>query len=208
MTDTLEIINETRFLQTETVPKDTIVITKKIIYRSCDYFNEIIPDDRNLIYCKNGGFMSKYCPKCMHNFSDAFDECVYCGSELQDGTIEVEVEDIQIEKQIHEMTDTEILEKYSDYKIRIEKQLGRNMTDAEFLNGIKEARRDSLNLKVEKYLADNQDDQNHIPKCPTCSSTDIKKISGLSKIVSVSMWGIFSQKVHKQWHCNNCDSEW
>lgn len=48
----------------------------------------------------------------------------------------------------------------------------------------------------------------NVPKCPTCSSTDIKKISGLSKAGSVAMWGIFSRKVHKQWHCNNCGSEW
>lgn len=48
----------------------------------------------------------------------------------------------------------------------------------------------------------------HIPKCPTCGSPNIKKISGLSKAGSVAMWGLFSRKVHKQWHCNNCGSEW
>lgn len=50
--------------------------------------------------------------------------------------------------------------------------------------------------------------QSNTPKCPTCSSTNIKKISGLSKAGSVAMWGIFSRKVHKQWHCNSCGSEW
>lgn len=48
----------------------------------------------------------------------------------------------------------------------------------------------------------------NVPKCPTCQSTNIKKISEMSKIGSVAMWGIFSRKVHKQWHCNNCGSEW
>jgi hypothetical protein len=51
-------------------------------------------------------------------------------------------------------------------------------------------------------------DETHIPKCPTCGSTDIKKISGISKATSVALWGILSQKVKKQWHCNNCSSEW
>ena len=46
------------------------------------------------------------------------------------------------------------------------------------------------------------------PKCPTCQSTNIKKISGLSKAGSVAMFGIFSQKVKKQMHCNNCGYEW
>ena len=50
--------------------------------------------------------------------------------------------------------------------------------------------------------------QSNTPKCPTCSSTNIKKISGLSKAGSVAMWGIFSRKIHKQWHCNSCGSEW
>lgn len=48
----------------------------------------------------------------------------------------------------------------------------------------------------------------NVPKCPTCGSHNINKISGLSKAGSVAMWGIFSRKVHKQWHCNNCGSEW
>lgn len=46
------------------------------------------------------------------------------------------------------------------------------------------------------------------PHCPTCNSTNVKKISGLSKAGSVAMWGIFSQKVKKQMHCNNCGYEW
>ena len=45
------------------------------------------------------------------------------------------------------------------------------------------------------------------PHCPTCNSTNIKKISGLSKAGSVAMFGIFSQKVKKQWHCNGCGSD-
>lgn len=46
------------------------------------------------------------------------------------------------------------------------------------------------------------------PHCPTCNSTNIKKISGLSKAGSVAIFGIFSQKVKKQMHCNNCGYEW
>lgn len=48
----------------------------------------------------------------------------------------------------------------------------------------------------------------NVPKCPTCQSTDIKKVSTASKAGSVFMWGLLSQKVKKQWHCNNCGYEW
>lgn len=148
--------------------------------------------------------MNKYCPKCKHNFSDAFDKCVYCGAELKNGIIEIE--DIQTEKPIYEMTDAEILDKYSDYKKRIEEQTGHKMTDSEFLLGIREARRDSSNHQANKCTKSIQ--ESNVPRCPTCQSTDIKKISGLSKAGSVAMWGVFSRKVYKQWHCNNCGSEW
>lgn len=43
--------------------------------------------------------------------------------------------------------------------------------------------------------------------CPYCNSTNVSKISGLSKASSVAMFGIFSRKVHKQWHCNSCRSD-
>lgn len=48
----------------------------------------------------------------------------------------------------------------------------------------------------------------YIPKCPTCGSPKIHKISTASKVASVALVGIFSRKVHKQWHCDNCGSEW
>lgn len=44
--------------------------------------------------------------------------------------------------------------------------------------------------------------------CPTCGSTNTKKISGLSKAASVGLFGIFSQKVKHQFKCNSCGYEW
>ena len=44
--------------------------------------------------------------------------------------------------------------------------------------------------------------------CPYCKSTNTKKISGLSKAVSVGLWGIFALgKTTKQWHCSDCKSD-
>ncbi len=51
-------------------------------------------------------------------------------------------------------------------------------------------------------------DYTNMPKCPTCSSTKIRKISVTSKVASVAVWGVLSRKVHKQWHCDTCGSEW
>ena len=54
-----------------------------------------------------------------------------------------------------------------------------------------------------------QEKQNsNIPKCPTCGSTKLSKVSAMSKTGSVIMWGLFSQKIKKTWHCGNCGYEW
>lgn len=50
--------------------------------------------------------------------------------------------------------------------------------------------------------------QTPIITCPYCKSTDCKKISGLSKVGSVALWGIFAlSKTMKQWHCKKCGSD-
>lgn len=46
------------------------------------------------------------------------------------------------------------------------------------------------------------------PKCPTCTSTNIKKISSTSKAVNTAIFGIFGTKRYKTFHCNNCGYEW
>lgn len=45
-------------------------------------------------------------------------------------------------------------------------------------------------------------------KCPYCNSLNTTKISELSKVGRFALWGIFSlSKNSKQWHCNNCGSD-
>lgn len=46
------------------------------------------------------------------------------------------------------------------------------------------------------------------PKCPTCGSLNTQKITAFSKAASVGLFGIFSQKVKHQFHCNSCGYEW
>lgn len=45
-------------------------------------------------------------------------------------------------------------------------------------------------------------------ECPYCHSTDTKKITNTSKAVHTALFGIFSvSRNSKQWHCNNCNSD-
>lgn len=46
-------------------------------------------------------------------------------------------------------------------------------------------------------------------KCPTCGSTNVKKISGASKVGSAVAFGVFSLgKLSKTFECKNCGYKW
>ena len=45
----------------------------------------------------------------------------------------------------------------------------------------------------------------NLPRCPTCSSTNIEKISGANKAASVAVFGILSLgHISKTFKCKNC----
>lgn len=48
----------------------------------------------------------------------------------------------------------------------------------------------------------------NVPKCPTCNSTNIKKISTGERVTSVAMLGLFSKKINKSFKCKNCGYTW
>lgn len=50
--------------------------------------------------------------------------------------------------------------------------------------------------------------QKHIPKCPTCQSTNIKKISSVSKVAHGFAFGLFSKTAKSQFECNDCHYKW
>lgn len=50
--------------------------------------------------------------------------------------------------------------------------------------------------------------QSNQPKCPTCGSTNIRKIGTGERVASVVGFGIFSKKINKTWKCNNCGYTW
>lgn len=51
------------------------------------------------------------------------------------------------------------------------------------------------------------EEKSRVPKCPYCQSTNLKKITGSDRFISVGLFGLASKKVGKQWHCNNCKSD-
>ena len=79
------------------------------------------------------------------------------------------------------------------------------------MNDLKEKDLIEFQLKLSEFRRQNverREAAKAIPKCPTCGSTNIQRISASSKVGSVFLFGLMSQKVKHQWRCNNCKYEW
>lgn len=52
------------------------------------------------------------------------------------------------------------------------------------------------------------EEKSRVPKCPTCQSTNIRKMGGVERGVSIYAFGLFSKKINKTFKCQNCGYTW
>lgn len=69
------------------------------------------------------------------------------------------------------------------------------------------AKNDDMNAKMAIGKA-YREEQSRVPKCPTCQSTNIRKMSGVETGTSIWAFGLFSRKINKTFKCNNCGYTW
>lgn len=64
------------------------------------------------------------------------------------------------------------------------------------------------NLKQQEQVQESKREKENTIHCPYCNSTNVKKITTTSKAVHTAIFGIFSMgRNSKQWHCNDCKSD-
>lgn len=63
------------------------------------------------------------------------------------------------------------------------------------------------NIEQSRREQKNMQNQN-VPKCPTCGSTNVEKISTAKKAFGFAMVGLFSGNFGKTMHCKNCGYKW
>lgn len=51
-------------------------------------------------------------------------------------------------------------------------------------------------------------EQANTPKCPTCGSTNVEKISLTKKAFGGAMFGLFSSDIRNTMHCKHCGCKW
>ena len=148
------------------------------------------------------------CSECGKEISDKASVCIHCGC-----PIKKEKNLHTTKKFVYMCMSSSCLsnpfKEFDEYKegIQVCPDCGKQLEyyEAEIID-------DDTDLVVERCEEAKKNMQNtqlqNKPKCPTCSSTNIKKVSGTSKAFSVAMFGLLSQKVKKTFHCNNCGYEW
>lgn len=67
--------------------------------------------------------------------------------------------------------------------------------------------RERVDRAMAKYAGTTTNSSN-TPKCPTCSSTNLKKITATSKAINTIAFGLLGTKRNKTFHCNQCGYEW
>lgn len=160
-----------------------------------------------------------YCPYCgsIRNFKESFPyRCEKCHSIVEEFIECLHDEEYYSDKAqqfLYEGEDTpykkEMRMKYGKYgfarKILIDEEVSKNplfdIEKSEF--AIEKDIDDTIVLASKIYQSGK-----NMPKCPTCNSTNISKISALKKATHAFAFGLFSNTAKSQFVCKNCGYKW
>ena len=123
----------------------------------------------------------KICPICRSLYPEDFVKCDRCNEEL---------------------IDNEVYKKWNDNKrneyMRKYKPMYKTEPSSVTVN--------KLSVSIQHKQAITQ--QQNIPKCPICQSTNLSKITIVQKAGKIALFGIFGMGDNgKTWKCNNCGSK-
>lgn len=149
------------------------------------------------------------CPKCAHTHWGVYSpfpprlKCEYCDSTL-----------IETDEDPHELFKLSITisteQEYNERIISIANKYGNHQfSKSSFEQRLKDIHSKNLEFdKQNEIEKQKQSKQQNVPKCPTCGSTNIKKISGTKKTASIIGFGILSNNIGKTFECLNCKYKW
>ena len=99
--------------------------------------------------------------------------------------------------------------KLSDDFVPTTKSKEELMNDYAIQHNIKEKRqkeREEYIKKSQQYILNKT--LENVPRCPTCNSTKVEKISTTKRWVSTGLFGLASSNIGKTMHCKNCGYKW
>lgn len=161
------------------------------------------------------------CPECNHDVSEYAEVCPNCGCPIDiiknkqpkiNGHIYsiVNGEEKDITYFVEKVLDESWVYNIPEFKSKIWKELD-ILSIPTVVNAIKENNGSPKVINGEKaseYKKRREQIQASLPKCPTCHSTNIKKIGTGERVASVVGLGLLSKKINKTWKCCNCGYTW
>ena len=140
-----------------------------------------------------------YCPKCGNIIIPPENDkkCNYCGEECL--PTHISASDV-LHHNWEKLPNQIIFEEYVKPNPLFDEELYNKRVGVE--KALQEAT--SNRLRMEKQQAQRA----NVPKCPTCGSTNVERISTAQKAFGFALVGLFSSNLGKTMHCKNCGYKW
>lgn len=139
----------------------------------------------------------KYCPKCGDiTFIQKSIICDFCNEPYIVTNYEWHPDDWCSGKNISK----EIFEKYVKPNPLFDEELYNKRIALE--KSQQEATLDMMRMEKQ------QTQRANVPKCPTCGSTNVERISTAQKAFGFALVGLFSSNLGKTMHCKDCGYKW
>lgn len=163
------------------------------------------------------------CPECGKKFSNLATECPNCGFPIDEKNHMIAIVSNKWESYYTGMVKANLNGKIIFYmtiaapelglftpKTKLEEQCVSTYLNG-FFDGLNTSRYDTPENMIKMFLFIDKDIKktfNQFPQCPNCGSYDVKKISGVNRVISFELWGGASSKIGKSYGCNSCGYKW
>lgn len=142
------------------------------------------------------------CPECKQQISDKSDKCIHCGYPINNTNTECIINGMIYNVSFLLNENISIPQRGKQLHLLTKGNLKDCLEIAKKIDNTKQIP-DTLYIKQQTKV-----EEKSTPKCPHCSSTNIKSLSGLDRGTSIAMLGIFSKKINKSFECCSCKYTW
>lgn len=151
-----------------------------------------------------------YCPVCGYiDYKHTYNVCQFCGHTLKDSDHSMRETKDKLRFELKPIKNDIILRYVrNNPDFDLTKYQTREEEEKERLRIAGEEAWAKHQAQVAMWKKDNAERAANAPRCPTCGSTDLKKIDALDRAISVSFLGLASGKIGKSFKCNHCGYMW
>lgn len=150
------------------------------------------------------------CPECGKEISNKSETCIHCGYPLVNYICNINGIEYNLKDELSMalVNNNDWIKAIGNLRRKTSLTLSDGKELIEIMRNTK-----SVPKKYEsKYPLEDrskyEDKSSNTIKCPTCQSTNVKKIGTGERVASVAMMGVFSKKINKSFKCNSCGYTW